>query len=316
MASTLQPPAERIVLKGHKPLSGTTIHGWPALLFGAVFVIMGSPILAIGMKWMNYPGSSIHAPLWVIGICGGLFVACGVWLMIHGARGLRRLWNMANGKQELPESPWLWDYPWQAQGITDNKFKESLKSIVALAVFGTFLAPFNWIAFVSDSSGIFWQVLTGLFDVIILFGVGSYLLKNAGQFLAFGNGRVSFQEFPFFLDQTMHLTISRLPADLTTVHLDLRCIEEAYEIREREGGQKRESVVVCYQIYHDAQTIRGEQVNETGELRCAWNLPDDKYFTSTPSERPARFWELEVQGTRPGMDYHSRFLLPVYAGTP
>ena len=111
----------------------------------------------------------------------------------------------------------------------------------------------------------------------------------------------------------MHLTIQRLPSDLTTIHLNLRCIEEAYEIQEREGGRKRESVVVCYQMYHDSQTIRGELVNETGELRSSWNLPDTKHLTSTPSERPATFWELEVQGERLGVDYHSRFLLPVYA---
>jgi len=315
MATTLQPPAERLALKGHKPLSRTTLHGWPAILFGAVFALMGSPILAIGMKWMDYPQSSIHAPLWVIEICGGLFVACGAWLIIHGGQGLHRQWNLSHGKRQLPDSPWIWDYPWQATGMTDNTFKESLNSLIALAVFGAFLAPFNWIAFVSDSGGLFWQILTGLFDVIIVLGVGGYLLKNIGQFSTFGNGRVSFSNFPFFLGQTMHLTIEGMPEDLTNVQLDLRCIEEAYEIREREGGQKRESIVVCYQIYYDVQTIRGEQVNETGELRCAWNLPNDTYLTSTPRERPATFWELEVQGTRPGMDYHSRFLLPVYAKT-
>jgi len=133
---------------------------------------------------------------------------------------------------------------------------------------------------------------------MIIFGVGGYLLKNIGQFFTFGNGKVGFSNFPFFLGQTMHLTIQRLPSDLTTIQLTFRCIEEAYEIREREGGRKRESVVVCYQIYHDTQTIRGELVNETGELRCSWNLPDDKHLTSTPSERPATFWELEVQGER------------------
>jgi hypothetical protein len=143
---------------------------------------------------------------------------------------------MAHGKQQLPESPWLWDYPWHAQGSTDNKMKESLNSLVALVVFGAFLAPFNWIAFVSTSGGIFWQILIAIFDVIVLIGVGSYLLKNIGQVLTFGNGRVSFQNFPLYLGQTMHLTIERLPEDLTTVQLDLRCIEEAYEIREREGG--------------------------------------------------------------------------------
>ncbi len=313
MATTLQPQAERLALKGHKPLSHTTIHGWPAILFGVVFVIMGSPILAIGMEWMNFSKSSIHAPLWVIGICGGLFVACGAWLMIHGGQGLHRQWNRSHGKQQLPDKPWLWSYAWEASGITDNKFKESLTSLIALAVFGAFLAPFNWIAFVSDSGGLFWQILTGLFDVVIAVGVGSYLIKNVGQLWAFGNGRISFGDFPFFLGQTMRLTLERLPSDLTTVHLTLRCIEEAYEIREREGGRKRESIVVCYQIYHDSQTIRGELVNETGELRSSWNLPNDKALTSTPSKRPATFWELEVHGERLGLDYHSRFLLPVYA---
>jgi hypothetical protein len=230
--------------------------------------------------------------------------------MFHGATGLRRLWNMSHGKQKLSNRPWLWDYPWQASGMTDNKLQESLTSVVALAVFVTFLAPFNWIAFLSDSGGIFWQVLTGLIDVIILVGVGGYLLKKVGQFWTFGNGRVSFQEFPFFLDQTMSLTIERLPIDISTVQFNLRCIEEAYEIRKR--GRKQESIVVCYQIYHDTQTIRGELINETGQLRCSWNLPDDKHLTSTPSERPATFWELEVRAERPGLDYHSRFLLPIY----
>jgi hypothetical protein len=259
---------------------------------------------------MDYPKPSIHVPLWVIGVFGGLFAACGVWLMFHGATGLRRLWNMSHGKQKLSNRPWLWDYPWQASGMTDNKLQESLSSVVALAVFVTFLAPFNWIAFLSDSGGIFWQVLTGLIDVIILVGVGGYLLKKVGQFWTFGNGRVSFQEFPFFLDQTMSLTIERLPIDISTVQFNLRCIEEAYEIRKR--GRKRKSIVVCYQIYHDTQTIRGELINETGQLRCSWNLPDDKHLTSTPSERPATFWELEVRAERPGLDYHCLFLLPIY----
>ena len=199
MAITQQPNAERLALKGQKPLSRMTLHGWPAILFGLVFVITSLPILTIGMGWMAYPKSSIHAPPWVIDVFGGLFAACGVWLMFHGARGLHRIWNMTHGKRQLPDSPWLWDYPWQAQGGTDNKFKESIGSLVAFAVLGAFLAPFNWIAFVSNSGGPFWQLLTGLFDVIILLGVGSYLLKNVGHFLTFGNGKISFQEFPFFL---------------------------------------------------------------------------------------------------------------------
>ena len=80
MVSTLQPSTERIALKGQKPLSHTTIHGWPAILLGGVFLLIGLPIIAVGTGWMNHPESSIHAPLWVIGICGGIFAGAGAWL--------------------------------------------------------------------------------------------------------------------------------------------------------------------------------------------------------------------------------------------
>jgi hypothetical protein len=45
-----------------------------------------------------------------------------------------------------------------------------------------------------------------------------------------------------------------------------------------------------------------------------WDLPNEADLTTALSQRPARFWELEVRADTPGVDYHSRFLLPVYAG--
>ena len=129
------PVTKRVRLKGHDPLSRTTIHGWPAILFGLVFLIPGIPTLSIGMGWIDYPKHSTHAPLWVIGFCGGLFIGGGLWLAIHGLRGLRRTWNREHGMRQLPASPWLWDYPWQAQGTTDNKLKSAIGSLLTLIIF-------------------------------------------------------------------------------------------------------------------------------------------------------------------------------------
>jgi hypothetical protein len=69
MATDQQPNTKRIPLEGHKPLSRTTLHDWPAILFGLAFCIAGLPILSIGMEWITYPQSSIHVPLWVISVC-------------------------------------------------------------------------------------------------------------------------------------------------------------------------------------------------------------------------------------------------------
>ncbi len=308
----LEPPTtERTFLKGHDPLSGTTIHGWPAVVFGLLFVLAGIPIVFVGMEWMDYPKNSIHAPLWVIGIAGSTFVGGGLWLVIHGLRGRRRIWNMEHGKRQLPTKPWLWDYPWQAQGITDNKLQSVLNSLMALIVFGVFLAPFNWVAFIREDSSFFWQGIVGFLDMVIVVGIGSRFLSNLKQYLAFGNAQLLFNDFPFFLGNSMSLTLKHVPTDISTLQLNLRCIEEAYKLHGTADNKK--SVVVCYQIYKDTQLIERGNFRPGGDLHIAWRLPDDKSFSSTPSERPAKFWELEVTAERQDVNYQRRFLLPVYA---
>ena len=301
----------RIRLKGHEPLSQTTIHGWPAMLFGLLFVVMGFPVLSIGTGWMDYTISSIHAPLWVIGVGGGMFMACGMWLMLHGFNGLRRMWNMTNGKRQLPNSPWLWDYDWRAQGSTDNILKKALSTLVGLLVFGIFLAPFNWIAFVSEHGFGFWQILVGFFDCVIMLGVGGRFITKLKQYLTIGNSTLGYNDFPFYLGRTMSVTLKSVPSEVTNLQLDLRCIEEAYEVHG--SGEHKKSEVVCYEVYKDSQIIQQENIQSGGDLHLSWNLPNDKALSSTPSERPAKFWELEVKADRGDSTYHNRFVLPIYA---
>ena len=307
-----QPPTNnRVRLKGHEPLSETTIHGWPALAFGGLFTVMGLPIIGIGMGIISYSESEVHAPLWVIGICGGLFSSAGIWLMLHGAMGLRRLWNVSHGKRQLPNSPWLWDYDWRAQGTSDHALKNVLRGALGLPVFGIFLAPFNWLAFFSKYSSLIWQGMVGLLDVIIILAVGGWFFEKLRQYLKFGNSHIGFNNFPFFLGDTMSLTIKKVPDNIGSLQLVLRCIEEIYETQRT--GEDRKSVVVCYQIYIDSKTIDVGEFQPGRDYHLSWDLPDNKALSSTPSERPATFWELEVNSNSPEVKYQSRFLLPVYA---
>jgi len=97
---------------------------------------------------MDYPKSSIHAPLWIIGVLGGLFTACGHWLMLHGAKGPTPHVEYGTGQTEAFAQPMALGLPlWPAQGITAHKFKESLHGVIVWGVFAGFLAPFNWMRF-------------------------------------------------------------------------------------------------------------------------------------------------------------------------
>ena len=207
--------SQRKTLKSHEPLSSTTIHGWPAVAFGSLFTVMGAPILGVGLEWISYPPDSIHAPLWVIQACGAIFSGCGLWLLLHGGMGLRRQWNIGHGKRELPSSPWLWDYPWSAHGIADGASRRAFSSLIGLAVFMIFLAPFNWLAFLSPYQSWFWKIAIGLLDSIIILGVGNRIFVTVRQYVAFGNAYAAFKQFPFFLGETLDVTLKGLPTNTT-----------------------------------------------------------------------------------------------------
>ena len=305
------PTEERVLLKGHTPLSKTTIHTWPAILFGTFLLLGGTPAFFIGLGIIDYQRATIHAPPWVIALSAGCIMGGGLWLIIHGVVGLRRVWNMEHGKKHLPATPWFWDYSWSARGISDNKLTHTLHSCLALIILLAFLAPFNWVAFYQEQDGFFWQGIVGFLDFVIVVGVGSRMITSFKQYLSFGNPRLLFNDFPYILGNPMSLTLESTPTDILQLQLTLRCIEESYEIHGT--GRDRKSVVVCYQIYHDSQTIQTENFLPGGPLSLTWTLPDDTTFASTPCERPAKFWELEITGKGSHVDYESRFLLPIYA---
>ncbi len=311
MTTTVSPARERVQLKGRQPVSRTTIHGWPSVIFGSPFAGMGTFILLMGLGKIEVDPNKVHAPMWVIAVCGLMFLLAGLFLIWHGLDGVRRKAKIKDVKRTRASSPWLWDYEWQALGISDNKIKKVMHGLIMLIVVGAFLAPFHWWAFVSGEGPLMVKIMVVFFDLVFGLAGGYYFLNNLALYLKYGNSRLRFGNFPFYLGDKLSVVLADLPAEINQLQLDLRCIEEKYETRRR--GRKRESVVVCYQLFHESRTLKGREVAPSGKLSLEWNLPSELELTSTMSERPARFWELEVKADTTGVDYHSRFLLPVYA---
>ncbi len=311
MTATASPARERVQLNNRQPVSRTTIHGWPSFFFGLPFAGMGTFILLMGLGKIEVDPGKVHAPMWIIALFGLLFVLAGLSFIWHGLGGVRRKAKIKIVKTTRASSPWLWDYEWQALGISDNKLKKVMHGLIMLIVVGAFLAPFHWWAFVSDEGSIMVKAMVVFFDLVFGLGGGYYFLNNLALFLKYGNSRLRFSSFPFLLGDTLSVVLVGLPSEINQLQLDLRFIEEQYETRG--SGRNKESRVVCYQLYHEERILKGREVASSGKLSLEWDLPNEPEMTSTLSQRPARFWELEVKADTPGVDYHSRFLLPVYA---
>ena len=311
MTATASPARERVQLNNRQPVSRTTIHGWPSFFFGLPFAGMGTFILLMGLGKIEVDPGKVHAPMWIIALFGLLFVLAGLSFIWHGLGGVRRKAKIKIVKTTRASSPWLWDYEWQALGISDNKLKKVMHGLIMLIVVGAFLAPFHWWAFVSDEGSFMVKAMVVFFDLVFGLGGGYYFLNNLALFLKYGNSRLRFSSFPFLLGDTLSVVLVGLPSEINQLQLDLRFIEEQYETRG--SGRNKESRVVCYQLYHEERILKDREVASSGKLSLEWGLPNEPEMTSTLSQRPARFWELEVKADTPGVDYHSRFLLPVYA---
>ena len=311
MTATASPARDRVQLNNRQPVSRTTIHGWPSFIFGLPFAGAGAFILLMGLGKIEVDPSKVHAPMWIISLFGLLFLLAGFSFIWHGLDGVRRKARIKNVKTTRAFSPWLWDYEWQALGISDNKIYKVLRGLIMLIVVGAFLAPFHWWAFVSNEGHLMVKIMVVFFDLVFGLGGGYYFFHNLALYLKYGNSRLRFGNFPFLLGDKLSVVLVGLPSEINQLQLDLRFIEEQYETRG--SGRNRESRVVCYQLYHEARILKGREAASSGKLSLEWDLPGEPDMTSTLSQRPAHFWELEVKADTPGVDYHSRFLLPVYS---
>ena len=104
---------------------------------------------------------------------------------------------------------------------------------------------------------------------------------------------------------------------LDRVTIVLRWVEERYDKVPRSGG-KDKTVIRCrgpasdvWLIEDVAAALGADERSGSGEIPIAFLVPEDAEETRA-SERPARFWDLEVRGEARGVDFVHRFVVPVY----
>lgn len=196
--------------------------------------------------------------------------------------------------------------------ISDHGDATMYKVIRIAIVFFLFLLPFNWLAFISAEifrgRGL-WRFIVGFFDLVtlFLFCYGTYLLLRRTKY---GKRRIRFGTFPFVLGQEIKLVFegSDLLRNSKGFTATLRNIEERYERREGQDVN-----IMCYELYSNKIFFSEPELRHLNfsSLELKFTLPENGTETRL-SERPPRYWELELLAETPGIDFRAFFLLPVY----
>ena len=298
------PPA----LPNYPAQSATTIDGSSAALLGLPFLVAGA---FIGLRAYDAIHTRKHEPTWLIALLGAMFFAAGLFLFIHGVRGMVRKAIYKRKVAEAPGQPWLFDFHWHPEGITFSAFNAMVNRLLAALMWNTFLVPFFWIGATQRGTWPF-LIFASLFALIgLVFWVR--WAQMLGDLIRYGNSFLAYDEFPCFLGGTLRarLRAPRHLAVIDSLSFTLRCVQERYVTTGT--GNNRRSQVVCYELYKDVVTLDHDRLaNFVGaEIPVEFRIPADKLTTSL-ADTPPTYWQIQAQGQARGADYEAYFLVPVY----
>ncbi len=70
-------------------MTNTKLNDKQKILFGWIFILTGLPFILISLEIISVDESTVHAPLWVIGLCGCIFSLAGIMIVL----GEHSKWN-------------------------------------------------------------------------------------------------------------------------------------------------------------------------------------------------------------------------------
>ena len=288
--------------------SAFTITGWPEIACGAVLAVGGYLVMSPASL---AAAAVIGAPPWVAPAVGLLSAALGLYLGADGLSAVRHKRGTDSRARAMPDKPWLWDHEWREDGIGGDTGGEIAKAF-GFALFAlVFLLPLHWA--VLKVKGLPWVVGFGavIFDVVIV-GVTVHGVNLIRMRRRYGTSWLHFRRFPFRTGEKLEASVdaTRGMSELPSLNATLRCVQERYEIRGRTSSNKQFEVV-RYELWSASERV---DRSAGGAFNFEFNIPADAP-SSALHERPSRYWELVVAGDDvPGVDYHARFLVPVYRG--
>ncbi|WP_309400154.1 hypothetical protein [Cerasicoccus maritimus] len=276
-------------------------------LFGGFFAFMG--IMAIVMTAKG-EGDQNQSP--IVGfVVGGIFACVGLGIIGAG------IWSLKKGKQEAalaaqhPDAPWLLKKDWAEGRIVDSN-KGAFFFMLAIAIF--------W-------NAISWTATIGVFSegsdadpaakwIVPLFPlVGAGLAWGAFylflRWRKFGSSTFEMAEVPGVIGGSLGGVI------LTKVNVKPEkgfLLQLRNEKQVTTGSGKNRSTHTTV-VWESEQWIQEEAMPDDptqSALPVFFSIPYTAHQTERIDNRTEYKWELKVKAELPGVDYESRFTVPVF----
>lgn len=287
--------------------TGMSVGG--AFLFGLVFVGAGVAITLLGLRIIPSDPSSVHAPWWVIQICGVCFALGGLVVWGMAATQLREDRRRHTAARRYAGSEAMLDHAWDVRGYSPPRWKRAVQMASMAGFMSLFFSIMNWIAWFADAPVLF-KIVAVPFDLILVL-VWWKAGVEVARAVRFGNSRVTFDHFPLRVSETVSVGWIP-PGGITSARkgsFTLRCVEEYYE--ERGSGSDRNKWLVHDELSAEVQSFETQTFAPGRAVELRFTSASNALPTKLAGNRPI-FWELEVKLARDGLDFEERYLIPIY----
>lgn len=308
--------ATRRRLRNFEGRTTVPVQGWGAVVIGLLFTGAGSIPLLIGVGMTALGTGPMRPPGWVIAVAGAVFIIFGLAAVAAGLRGLYRRRRARHANLAGATAPWDWDHPWDRHGARNDVWRRALRRFAWIAFLALFLSPFHYLLLTIEDTT--FRVLGGIFllvfDAAVLFTFAG-AVKAVMRGLKYGRVFLQYEQFPMLLGRraSVRLLLDR-PVAAGSVNCTLRCVEETVEVSYHGRGSSSRQYVFD-QLYEEKLTATLAPGTESRQAaRVEFQLPEGDYSTRLSGGEP-RYWLFEAKAVTPGVDFHARFLLPVYAPT-
>jgi hypothetical protein len=275
-----------------RPGRGTFIFGVILALAGALVVTMAGGLIP----------TELTVPREVVMMPGVGMLAFGLYLLVRGGTGLLRERRRARLRARHPDEPWRGDHDWSPEGAREGSYGDAGATLVIAGFCFLFLAPFNWMAFLSPERSWLLAVVVGLFDLLTVVAPLAFAVYQLGHALRYGGGFVRFDRFPFFLGETLAVRLGsdRAVGKYSRLVVTLRCLE----IRGTSDPK-------CYERHVASRELPAGELAPGIEVEATFELPGGDYASQLTGQEP-RFWTIEAHAETTGIDFKAAFLVPVY----
>lgn len=245
----------------------------------------------------------------------------------HAEDRLAFLYRQAAGRQDMSKPFWLLDHAWKEEGIEDNSNDEIAFGFQNFITIQCVMLVFHAGILQAVTSGqlyshVFFFVLMFVLFLIVDCMSLAYLARAIRAGLSrwrHGSSFIQFVNPPFEPggSLTVHFYPPRTvlgPRREGTLGATLRYTEET-----ESRGRKDRAWLSRESVYSDVARIPFSEIqsNPRGEqyFEIKFDIPRAGK-QSRLTYRPARYWELEITGDIPGIDFIGRYLVPVYYVDP